>query len=246
MKNKWKMLPALLPWLLLWQLLAAAVNNPILMAGPAETLQALVRMAGSTDYWLSLRGTVIRVLGGSAAGGLCGALLAALAYRLQGLRIFLSPFVASIKTVPVASFVILILIWAGSAGVAFWVSLIVTFPILYLNSLHGLLETDVRLIETARLFRLSFADRLRVLYFPQLCPFLKSALSIAAGMSFKAGVAAEVIGQPLYSIGNGLYRAKIYLETAEVLAWTVSVVLLSFAAEQLILWGMGRSEKTDQ
>lgn len=246
MKERWKKLLALLLWLLLWQLLSMRVNNPILVAGPAETLQALARITGSTEYWLSLLGTVIRVSGGFTAGGIGGVLLAALAYRFRGLRIFLSPFVASVKAIPVASFVILVLIWAGSSGVAFWVSLIVSFPVLYLNSLHGLMETDVQLIETAWLFRLSVRDSFRVLYFPQLRPFLKSALSITAGMSFKAGVAAEVIGQPLYSIGNGLYRAKIYLETAEVLAWTVSVVLLSLAAEKLILWGMERLEKQDQ
>lgn len=41
-----------------------------------------------------------------------------------------------------------------------------------------------------------------------LAPFLESALSLSVGVSFKAERFAELIGQPLLSFGNGLYRAK--------------------------------------
>lgn len=226
---------ALLLWLLLWQLISISVNNTILLAGPWETAEALLRLFGSSAYWSSVLHSLLRILGGFLAGGLLGVLLAAAAYSNQGLRIILSPFVASIRAIPVVSFVILLLIWSGSGGVAFWISAIVSFPVLYLNSLAGLMSTEHALIEVTELFQLRLRDRISALYLPQLKPFLRGALSIAAGMSFKAGVAAEVIGQPMLSIGNGMYRAKIYLETAELFAWTLTVVLLSWLLERMLL-----------
>ncbi len=221
-------------WLLLWQLLARSVSNPFLLAGPLETGRALGRMAVTASFWQALSASFLRMFGGFLAGTLLAFSAAALAYRKAGLRVLLSPFVLCVKSVPVASFIILILIWAGSRYVALWISAVICFPVVYLNTLSGLLATEQTLLETAALFRLRFRDRITALYLPQLRPFFGSALSVACGMSFKAGVAAEVIGQPLCSIGNGIYRAKIYLETADIFAWTAAVVLLSWLSERLV------------
>ena len=222
-------------WLALWQLLAMAVNNMILLAGPADTLQALFRMAREPEYWCSIGNTMLRILGGFAAGSVLGILSAALSYRFRLIREFLAPAVTIMKAVPVASFVILVLIWAGNRMLSLMISGFVVFPILYLNTLEGLDSTDGKLLELARTFRMTTGARIRYLYLPQLKPFLKSALRLSAGMSFKSGIAAEVIGQPLVSIGNGLYRAKVWLETADVFAWTVTAILLSWIIERIIL-----------
>ena len=50
-----------------------------------------------------------------------------------------------------------------------------------------------------------------------------------------------VIGIPDGSIGEKLYRAKIYLMTPELFAWTIALVALSIACEQFILFIMDTS-----
>lgn len=77
--------------------------------------------------------------------------------------------------------------------------------------------------------------RLLYIYLPQLQPFLLSACSVALGMSWKAGIAAEVIGIPSGSIGEQLYEAKVYLSTADLLSWTVVIVLVSVLFEKLFI-----------
>ena len=139
-----------------------------------------------------------------------------------------------IKAIPVASFVVILLIWVGNRNASLFICFFVSFPIFYLNTLAGLGATPRELLEVARLYRLSRHTRVRALYLPVLAPFLESALSLSVGVSFKAGAAAELIGQPLLSFGNGLYRAKIYLETGEVFAWTLSIVLFAMLAERLL------------
>jgi len=191
-------------------------------------------MALGASYWQAVRNSTLRGLGGCLNGALAGIGLAVLAEKREGLRWILSPFVNVIKAIPVASFVVILLIWVGNRNASLFICFFVSFPIFYLNTLAGLGATPRELLEVARLYRLSRHTRVRALYLPVLAPFLESALSLSVGVSFKAGAAAELIGQPLLSFGNGLYRAKIYLETGEVFAWTLSIVLFAMLAERLL------------
>ena len=191
-------------------------------------------MALGASYWQAVWNSTLRVLGGFSTGALAGIGLAVSAEKREGLRWILSPFVNVIKAIPVASFVVILLIWVGNRNASLFICFFVSFPIFYLNTLAGLGATPRELLEVARLYRLSRHTRVRALYLPVLAPFLESALSLSVGVSFKAGAAAELIGQPLLSFGNGLYRAKIYLETGEVFAWTLSIVLFAMLAEKLL------------
>ena len=213
-------------WLLLWELAARLLHNRLLLVGPFETLGILFRMALGASYWQAVWNSTLRVLGGFSTGALAGIGLAVSAEKREGLRWILSPFVNVIKAIPVASFVVILLIWVGNRNASLFICFFVSFPIFYLNTLAGLGATPRE--------RLSRHTRIRALYLPVLAPFLESALSLSVGVSFKAGAAAELIGQPLLSFGNGLYRAKIYLETGEVFAWTLSIVLFAMLAEKLL------------
>jgi NitT/TauT family transport system permease protein len=54
-------------------------------------------------------------------------------------------------------------------------------------------------------------------------------------MSWKAGVAAELIGVPLGSMGERIYQSKLLLETADLFAWTAVVILLAWLCERAFL-----------
>ena len=232
-----------LGWLVVWQLLALLVGNKILLAGPAEVITALVRMAGEGQFWSSVLFTTGRILLGFFLGTALGILLAAAAYKRELLADILAPLLLVMKSVPVAAFVILLLIWIGSGNLSVAISFIVVFPIIYTNTLSGLRAADPKLTEMAFVFRIPKLSAVRYIYLPELYPYLSGAVSLALGMSWKAGIAAEVIGQPLGSVGNGLYRAKINLATEELFAWTFVAVLLSFAFEKLILYVIHRVGK---
>ena len=61
-------------------------------------------------------------------------------------------------------------------------------------------------------------------------------VSTALGLCWKAGTAAEVIALSGGSIGEKLYHAKIYFETADLFAWTAAIVLISALFERLFLY----------
>ena len=221
-------------WLVIWQVLALAVNNSILLSGPVETVEALITFGATPSFYLSVGITTGKILLGFFLGGLLGSVLALLSYRINIVKEFLSPFVSVIKSIPVVSFIIIALIWAGSSNVTIIVSAVISFPIFYKNLLEGLLVTDPKMLELAKVYQMKTSKKIRYIYLPSLTPHIKSAISLAIGMAFRGGITAEVVGQPLKSIGNGLYRAKINLATSEMLAWTLVAVLSAFLVEKLI------------
>ena len=221
-------------WLALWQVASIIVDNKILLAGPYEALLSLFTLAKTGDFWLSIVYTLLKITGGFITGLILGILFACLSYRFSLFREFITPPVSVIKSIPVASFVILVIIWAGASSLSVIISALVVFPLVYLNVLSGLDSTDRKLIETGSLFRMRFIDKARYTYLPSVVPHLKSAVSMGCGMAFKSGIAAEVIGRPLQSLGAGIYLSKISLATGDLFAWTFCAVVLSYLFEKVM------------
>ena len=238
MKGKWlfKKGCILIGWLLIWQLLVLLVGNNILLVGPGETFLAAVSNMQELVFWKTILFSILRIFSGFLLGLAFGVLLAALSARFPLIEEIFQPVVTLIKAVPVASFVVLFLIRWHAERLSTAISFMVVFPNLYANTLEGIRSVDKKLLEMARVFHMPFKNRVFYLYRPACKPFLDSALKISIGMSWKSGVAAEVIGMPDYSIGEALYMAKIYLETADVLAWTAVTILLSAICEKIIIY----------
>lgn len=225
----------LLFWLALWFGLALIADNPILIATPVQTAVRLLKLLGAADFYRAVAGSLLRIGAGFLAGCCVAVLLAAVSRRFPFLEELLAPMVGLLKAIPVASFVVVLLIWWGASFLGVAVSFLVVLPNIYINTLEGLKSTDRELLEMAGLFRLPRSSRLFYLYLPALKPFLYSGLKLSLGMCWKSGVAAEVIGTPDFSIGGALYLSKVYLDTAGVFAWTATVILLSVLFEKLIL-----------
>ncbi|MBR3142171.1 MAG: ABC transporter permease subunit [Clostridiales bacterium] len=235
MKNKYiRTTLIVLIWLVIWQVLAVVINNNILLSGPVDTVKALIELGSEPAFYLSVGKTVGKILLGFLIGMLAGSVLAILSCRFRIVGEFFSPFVSVIKSIPIVSFIIIALIWAGSSNVTIIVASIISFPIFYKNLFEGLKVTDPKLIDLAKVYQMKLPKKIRFIYLPSLSSHIKSAVSLAVGMAFRGGITAEVVGQPLRSIGNGLYRSKINLATSEMLAWTFVAVLSAFLIERLI------------
>lgn len=222
-------------WLLVWGILSRIIQNKILLAGPFETLLALGGMITTGSFWTACAGTILRIAVGYLAGMLLGILLAAFSAGRSWLEEILAPVITLMKAVPVASVVVIFLIWWGSGNLAIAISFFMAMPNFYLNTLEGIRSTDMKKLEMAQVFAMPARNRFFYIYRPALRPFWDSAIKLSVGMSWKAGVAAEVIGLPGKAIGEQLYLSKIYLETDKVFAWTLVIILFSQLFEKLCL-----------
>lgn len=226
-------------WLALWQVVSLFVPQ-FMFAGPVQTVQSLFVMCTDGAFWLSVAGTLAKIAAGYLISFILGCALAALGYRFSWLRILLEPAVQVMKSVPVACFIVVALIWVRSAWISVLTAFFVVFPILYINVLEGLSDVDGKLIEMARLFRIPPRRRFRAIYLPALAPYVLSGCRITVGMALKAGIAGEIIGLPAHSIGEQLYLSKLYLNIDDLFAWAFVIILISALLEKLLVWGLDR------
>lgn len=241
--KKWlRRLLAALFWLAVWQIAALSLPK-LLFAGPAQTVQSLLFMLRKADFWLSILFSVSKIAGGFILAFALGCLLAVLAHRIALARMLLEPAVQVMKSVPVACFVVVALIWVRSAWISALTAFFVVFPAVYINLQQGLQNTDEKMLEMAQVFRLTAGKRLRAVWLPAVLPYLLSACRVSVGMALKAGVAGEIIGLPRWSIGEQLYLSKLYLNTADLFAWSLTILALSLVLEKLLVRAASSLEK---
>ena len=211
-------------WLVVWQVAAVAVGSRIILVGPAEVATRLAELAGTQEFWGAVGVSLTRIAAGFVLAVVSGIALAAAAGRWRAVRTLVAPLVGAVKAAPVASFVILVLIWVPSRRLSVIISFLMAMPIVYTNVLEGMLEM-------ADVFGVRGLRRAATVYASEVAPYLRAGVSLAVGLSWKSGIAAEVIGLPDPSIGINLYESKVYLDTPDLFAWTLAIVLLSVAIE---------------
>ncbi len=223
-------------WLAVWVLMAGFVAQPLILPGPGAVVVALLRLVCDVGTWAILAGSGARILGGLALAAVCGGLLAGISSRSQAFARLVAPALSFVKATPVACVVVLLLIWLGSARVSIAVVFLMALPGVYFSLVEGLAQVDQPLEQMFRLhgvqgWRLFCAHTWR-----EVLPFVLSCARAVIGMSWKAGVAAELIGMATGTVGERIYQAKLLIETADLLAWTVLVVMASWACERVLVW----------
>ncbi|WP_343250618.1 ABC transporter permease [Diplocloster hominis] len=214
-------------WLIVWQLTSMALGQEILLVSPVSVLLRLGELVRTLPFWHAVFFSFVRNVGGFLLAILAGVLFAALSFCFSWFRELLHPVMAVVKATPVASFIILCLVWIPSRGLSVFISFLMVLPIIYTNVLEGIHHTDRQLLEMAKVFRIRGIRRMRYIYFSQVMPHFRSACGVSLGLCWKSGIAAEVIGMPDGSIGDMLYQAKIYLDTPDLFAWTFVIILVS-------------------
>lgn len=239
-KEKRERLISILFWTGLWALMAALIRQDILIVSPWTTLKRFLQLCMTAEFWQSVLTSMGHIISGFLLALVMAVVLSLLSVRFSIVRILLSPFVSVIKAVPVASFIILVLIYVPSEKLSVVISFLMAFPILYENLLEGIRSCSRELMEMAKVFRLSRKTLIRDICFSQVLPYLRAGMSLAVGLAWKSGIASEVIGMPDHSIGEHLYESKIYLDTPDLFAWTLAVILLSLLFEKLMEKLLGR------
>ena len=231
----------------LWQIAAMTVNSRILLVSPIDVTVRLTTIWQAEGFWTSIWFSFYHIAGGCFIALALGITVAALAGRFRWVETLLWPFLVTIKTVPVASFVVICLIWLSAENLSVFISFLIVLPVVYGNVLEGLKNEDKLMLEVGTVFKMPPLRKVLYIHLPQLKPFLMSACATALGMAWKAGVAAEIIGTPDGSIGKQLFYSKIYLDTDDLLCWTVIIVIISVLFEKLFMLGLralyGRLER---
>ncbi len=221
-------------WLLLWQMLSLVIGEEILLVSPLDAFKKLFELIGTRAYWLAIATSLYKVFIGFLLSISIGIFLAIAGFFCFPIKELIYPIIIFLKSVPVAGFVILLLVWIHSSHLSIYISFFMGMPIIYENVYEGLASVDKNLIEMADSFRISVHKRLKYIYRIKLSPYLRAGIISISGLTFKAGIAAEVIGLQRDSIGEKLHNAKIYLDMADLFAWIITIIFLSMIFEKVI------------
>ena len=234
MSPKLRIAAATLFWVAVWQFAAWQVASPLFLPGPLAVVERLGELALTAAFWQTAALSLFRVLLGMVWGTVLGILLAVLACISPWLDALVSPAVRVIRATPVASFILLIFLWTNRDQVPVIIAALMVLPVVWGNVVRGIRECDPKLLELAKAYRFSRPKTARLILLPSVRPYFLSALTTSLGLAWKSGVAAEALVWPKSAIGTQIYNTKFYLETPDLFAWTLVVIVLSLTLEKLV------------
>lgn len=232
-------------WIGVWYLAALWVGKDWILPTPWAVLKSLSRLVPTAEFWETVGQSLLRVLWGYLPGVLAGILGGILTAKSRLLNALLSPALSVVRATPVTSFILVVWLFFGRDSTPSFITFLMVLPIVWANVAEGVKTVDPSLKEVCRLFRIPLLRRMQILYIPHCRPFFSAGVLTALGLGWKAGVAAEVLCTPKFSVGKEMFDAKQILETTDLFAWTVVVILLSLIFEKILRFALERGKKRD-
>ena len=226
---------AVIFWLTIWQIGSMIIGQEILLVSPVSALKKLVELSIEIQFWKSLLFSFMKITTGFILAFITGITIAIIASNKKSFKILIEPLILTIQAIPVASFIILCLVWISSKNLSIIISFLMVLPVVYRNILDGINNIPRELNDMAQVFKVSKFKKIRYIYMSEVAPYLRAACSVSLGLCWKSGIAAEVIGMPANSIGENLYKAKIYLNTPDLFAWTIVIIVISICFQKCFL-----------
>lgn len=222
-------------WVGVWAVAAELIDNPLLLPSPISVFARIFTLVHDTAFWNITLLSLFRMMGGIIVAVLIGVVLAFITSSSRVLNLLLEPLLTVVKVTPVASFIILFLIWIGRDTVPMVIAGMMVLPVVWTNVSTGLRNIDNSLMEMADVYQVPRPIKLKRIIVPSIMPYFLSAVQTSIGIGWKAGIAAEVLTVPKHSIGKMIFESKLYLETTDLFAWTVVVIIISLAIEKLLM-----------
>lgn len=221
-------------WILIWYFAAVSVDLEVILPSPLTVGKKLLSLMREAEFYVIALTSLWRILSGIIAGVLIGSVCAVLTSSFSLIDALLAPAISTIKSVPVASFIILLMLWVDKNSLPSFITFLIVFPLAWANISTGIKTAPKNLLEIAKIYKFSLAKKIMHIYLPSLIPFIISTAKSALGLAWKAGIAAEVLAVPAVAIGSKIYISKNFFETADLFAWTIVTLILSVIVEGLI------------
>lgn len=220
-------------WIIIWEIIALLINKSIYLPTPIKTFEALIYHMQTIVFWKTIGATIIRVTVGFIIACVLGSLLGIICGINNFIYEIINPIIVAIKSTPVISFILIAIIWLKSRNVPIFICFLMCFPIIWTSAVEGISHVDKRLIDMSYVYKVQKKYIIKHIFIPSIVPYIRTAMITALGLGWKVTVAAEVLSNPKFSIGNNLYNAKVYVESEQLFAWTIVVIILSLILEYL-------------
>ncbi|MCR4735395.1 MAG: ABC transporter permease subunit [Treponema sp.] len=218
-----------------WALVSKKLNSPLILPSVKSVLKEIyLLLSGQSHFWNNFLISFGRIILSFILSSFLGSLFALFAGYFPFCRDFLKFPISFLRTIPVISIILIALFWLKSSSLPLFVSVLMTFPVMYSAILSGFLKNDDSLMQMASVYKLSRWQIFRYIQLPHTIPFFINGLISTFGLSWKVVAAGEVLSVPEYGIGSLLQLNQIHLESSRVFAITLIFAVFSFITERVL------------
>lgn len=232
--NKVRKTCIILFWIVIWEILSLIINQEIYLPSPFSVFESLIVLLRTSETYITIAYSTYRTLAGFVISCIAGIITGYLCGTNKFFYDLFNPLITIIRTVPVMSIIIIAIMWFKDTNVPIFVAFLMCFPIIWTNTVSGIKSTDIKLLQMCKIYSIKKIRIIKSVYFYSALPYIKAAMISALGIGWKVTSAAEVLSLPKYSIGSFLYDSKVYLEIADLFAWTVIIIFLSYIFEFIL------------
>ncbi len=233
-KKRLYILLGVLILIVLWIIVALAINSKFILPYPWEVFGEMVALFTRAEFYSAVLSTTIRSIIGFIISGVLALALAVLAFVKPAVYTATSPLVTVLRAVPTMSIILLFYIWFSQSVTPVVVGFLITFPLLYEGFHNTLTSTDERLLEMSKVYGVGIKKQISSLYLPLCRNGMLSTMKSGISLNLKVVISAEVMANTVKSLGFYMQVAQYKTAIAELFAWTLVAVLLSFLLEGLI------------
>ena len=218
----------------IWWLFSLSVPHYIL-PGPARVWDALKRVAAGGDLWSNLGITLWRVAVGFVIAALVSLPFGILLGANKRVGEFFEPVIPVMNTVSSAIWAIFAIIWFGiSNATTIFVVFMTAMPLIITNVWQGTRTVNAEFIELAQVLRMPHWKVMTKIYLPTILPYFFSGARLAFGFGWRVSLVAETIGSSS-GVGYRLRQAADLIQTDQVFAWTLTLVIMMATLEMGLL-----------
>jgi NitT/TauT family transport system permease protein len=219
-------------FLIIWEGVALYIDNSLLFPRVSEIFLSLKNLVASGDFILILWNTLSRFFISIVFSLILAIIFSVASYRYEVISFLLFPFIIFLRAVPTIAIIIVVLIWSSVERVPIVVGMLILFPILYESILGGIKNVDKNLLKMSKVFKVPTKRVVRDIYIPSIYYSISSNIPSYIGLTFKVIIAGEVLSQESLSIGGEIFINKIYLESSNIFAWIIVVIVLNYFLEK--------------
>lgn len=217
-----------------WQMAAVFTGNDFYLPSPLSVVKTLALILGEGETYRVLLTSFARLFISLVIASALGVATGLAGGMHTYFDAFLRPFVSGLRTVPVISLVVIILILFGNVLTVYIIGFLVVFPLMYEATKEGVRNIDSGIKDALRIEPLNLPVLIVKQIFPLSLPYVKTGVLQSVGLGFKVLVMSEFIAQSDVSIGRMLYEGRITLDYESVFAWTLLIILVVFVIESVL------------
>ncbi|WP_147612615.1 ABC transporter permease [Treponema pectinovorum] len=238
MKNRLPTLLSVIFTLALWKIFSILIGSQIILPSPEKTFFCMASLFKKVFFWQNIFFTLCRIYSAFFLTVILGVILGFFSGKSAFFNSFLAFPLSILKTTPVAALILILLFAFNSSTIPFISAILMCLPVMTECTAQGIKndKKNIKMYEMARIFEFSKGQKFFFIFLPNFRSFFYSGLVSVFGMTWKVVAAGEIITVPKYAVGSFLYKNQIALESAQVFAMTIYLIIFSYTLESILKW----------